>query len=129
MKKIKNEKNILVVDDDPKMRKVVSEFLRKNYNFQIIEAKDGLDAISKTFKYKFSAVITDLEMPEMNGLEFIGYLNTKPEFDKVPKFLLTSEIGVFYKKKAKNIGVNAHLSKPLKPRELKKVLDKVSNFV
>ena len=103
--------------------------MRKNYNVQIIEAKDGLDAISKTFKYKFSAVISDLEMPGMNGLEFIAYLNTNPEFDKVPKFLLTSETGIFYKEKAKKIGVNAHLSKPLKPRELKKVLDKVSNFV
>ena len=125
----KKLKKILVVDDDQKMRKVLSEFLSKNYNVQIIEAENGLDAISQTFKHRFNAVISDLEMPEMNGLEFIGYLNTKSEFDKVPKFLLTSEKGVFYKEKAKKIGVNAFLSKPFKSTGLKKYLDKVFGII
>ncbi|MFC1562546.1 response regulator [candidate division KSB1 bacterium] len=118
-------RKILVVDDDPKMRKILSEFLSKYYNFQIIEAEDGLDAISKTFKHKFNVVISDLEMPEMNGLEFMGYLKTISDYDRIPKFFMTSNKKNFNKEKAKKIGVNTFLSKPLNSTELKNVLDKL----
>ena len=127
--KEKKLKKVLVVDDDSKMRTVLSEFLRKNYNIQIIEAENGLDAISKTFKNKYCSVISDLEMPEMNGIEFMGYLRTKSEFDKVPKFILTSNRKIICKERAKIIGINAFLSKPFKSKELKKHFDKIFEFI
>ena len=127
--KKKRLKKILIVEDDPKIRKVISEFLGNNYNVQIIEAENGLDAISKTFNYRFNAVISDLEMPEMNGLEFMGYLKTKSEFDKIPKLFLTSNKKVFYREKAKKVGVNIFLSKPFKSKELRKHLDEVFGII
>jgi len=127
MKTSTGKKHILIVDDDAKMRKVVAEFFKKNRDVRIIQAKNGIDAIAQTCLYDIDAVLTDLEMPEMTGLELLGYFKTRPELKNIPVVFLTSQSDDFHKNKAKKLGAHAYLKKPFNSSQLTKVLSEILN--
>ena len=116
--KKEKEKRILVVDDDPKIRKFVVTLLKKINGVRSVEAENGLEAIQKIFEHKVYAVITDLEMPEMNGLEFLGFIKTNNKLKNIPVIFLTSKTDDFHKNKAERLGVSLYLTKPVEPNNL-----------
>lgn len=114
----------LTVDDSKTMRDMVS-FTLKSAGFEVIEAEDGKDAISKLGSQKIDVVITDLNMPNMNGFELIRALRANPAYKFIPILMLTTEGDDAKKTEGKQAGATGWIVKPFNPEKLIQVVNKV----
>jgi two-component system chemotaxis response regulator CheY len=117
-------KRALVVDDSKTMRDMVA-FTLKNAGFEIVLAEDGVQALTAASSTKVDIVVTDLNMPNMNGIEFIKALRLKPEYAYIPILMLTTESDGFKKLEGKNAGATGWIVKPFNPERLIQVINKV----
>jgi CheY-like chemotaxis protein len=106
------EKVILVVDDSATVRKFVAASLNMK-GFRVITAGDGIEALEKMPSEKFDLIITDLNMPDMDGYEFIRTLRETPEYQEIPIIVLSSMTDLKNKDLAMESGALAFLEKPL----------------
>ncbi len=116
-------KKALTVDDSKTMREMVSFTLKKE-GFEVIEAEDGQDALSKV-SGPLDVIITDLNMPNMNGMELIRALRGKPEYRTTPILMLTTESDDSKKSEGKSAGATGWIVKPFNPEKLIQVVNKV----
>lgn len=114
-------KKVMVVDDVQHIRELLSLIL-KSEGFDVIESANGKDALKKLDGSYIDMVITDLNMPEMSGLEFVQKLRSSSDFHLTPVIMVTSENHVSIRRKAKQLGVNEWLMKPLIPSDLMNVV-------
>ncbi|MEI7669995.1 MAG: response regulator [Pseudomonadota bacterium] len=117
-------KKILAVDDSKTMREMVS-FTLKGAGYEVIEAEDGRAALAALGSGKVDAVITDLNMPNMNGFELIRALRANPTFKFTPILMLTTEGDDSKKQEGKAAGATGWLVKPFNPEKLVEVVKKV----
>ncbi|MBF0398600.1 MAG: response regulator [Desulfobacterales bacterium] len=117
-------KSILIVDDAASMRGLVAMTLR-NAGYNVFEASDGKDALSKISQNKVNMVVTDLNMPNMNGIEFIKALKTNPSHKFLPVVMLTTESEESKKKQGQEAGAKAWIVKPFKPDTMLAVVKKI----
>jgi len=117
-------KKIATVDDSASVRQMVS-FTLKGAGYEVIECQDGRDALNKINGAGVQMVITDLNMPNMNGLELIKALRGKPEYKFMPIVFLTTESQAEIKAEAKTAGATGWIVKPFKPDQLLAVVKKV----
>lgn len=117
-------KRALAVDDSKTMRDMVS-FTLKNAGFEVIEAEDGKDALSKLGTSTIDVVITDLNMPNMNGFELIRNLRANTNYKFTPILMLTTEGDDTKKQEGKNAGATGWIVKPFNPEKLIQVVTKV----
>jgi len=106
-------KTILIVDDFKNTRFVI-KFTLQNAGYDTLEAEDGREALKFFNGTKIDLIVTDFNMPEMNGLEFIKEVKKKPEYQFTPVLLLTTETRDDIKKQAYDIGITAWIHKPFK---------------
>lgn len=114
----------LIVDDSKSMRQMI-EMTLTDEGHDVIAAEDGVDALSKAAGKKFDVIVTDINMPNMNGLELIAELRQKPEFKSTPILCLTTESGSDMKTKGKQAGATGWIVKPFEPEKLIKTVDRV----
>lgn len=117
-------KKVLAVDDSRTMREMVS-FTLKNAGYDVTEAEDGKIALGKVGDTKFDAIITDLNMPNMNGFELIRALRSNPTYKFTPILMLTTEGDDSKKEEGKAAGVTGWIVKPFNPQKLVDVVKKV----
>ena len=117
-------KNILAVEDSPTLRELIT-FTLNDANYTIIEASNGQDALNKLNECHVDMVITDLNMPHMNGIELTRNLRAKEEYKYIPIIFLSTESRVAKKEEAKSAGATGWIVKPFKPEQLLKVVQKV----
>ncbi len=117
-------KVIMTVDDSTSVRQMVS-FTLQQAEFDVVEAEDGVDALNKLKSEKVDMVITDLNMPNMDGISLIKELRVLPEYKFVPIVLLTTESDGDKKKQGKEAGATGWIIKPFKPDQLINVIKKV----
>jgi two-component system, chemotaxis family, chemotaxis protein CheY len=118
-------KTALIVDDSPTMRQMVS-FTLANAGFTVIEAEHGKDAVSKVAGGpKMDIVVTDLNMPEMDGIELIKELRKLGAFKFTPILMLTTESALEKKQAGKAAGATGWIVKPFNPEVLLKTIAKV----
>ena len=117
-------KSILAVDDSGSLRQMVV-FSLKAAGYQVTEAVDGVDALDKAKVQVFDLVLTDQNMPNMDGLTLIRSLRGLPSYAKVPILMLTTEFSDEMKAKGKAAGANGWLVKPFDPQRLTEVVKKV----
>lgn len=117
-------KTILTVDDSASIRQMVKFTLSKE-GYSIIEAFDGQDALTKIGGVKVDMVITDLNMPNMDGITLIKQLRAKPEFRFTPIIMLTTESQDSKKTEGKAAGATGWIVKPFQPEQLVAVTKKV----
>ena len=117
-------KKILTVDDSKTMREMVS-FTLKAAGYEVIEAEDGKMALAAINGIKVDAVITDLNMPHMNGFELIRSLRGDPNYKFVPILMLTTEGEDSKKQEGKAAGATGWIVKPFNPDKLVEVVRKV----
>ncbi|MCD6104876.1 MAG: response regulator [Thermosipho sp. (in: Bacteria)] len=111
-------KKILIVDDS-KMARNYHAYVLKNAGYRVIEAIDGADALEKLFSNPdISCIITDLNMPNMDGLTFIKKVREKEEFKKIPIIIVTTLDENYDKSEGFKAGANYYLIKPTKPSTL-----------
>jgi CheY-like chemotaxis protein len=106
------EKVILVVDDSATVRKFVAASLNMK-GFRVVTAGDGIEALERMPSEKFDLIITDLNMPDMDGYEFIRTLRETPEYQEIPIIVLSSMTDLKNKDHAMESGALAFLEKPL----------------
>lgn len=117
-------KTILAVDDSPSIRQMVSMTLQ-SAGYTVIEAVDGADGYDKAVANPIHAVITDLNMPNLNGIEFIRKFRAHPSSKGIPILLLTTESDDELKRQAKEAGATGWITKPFKQEQLIAVIKKV----
>ncbi len=118
-------KHVLIVDDSPTVRKFVSVSLSMQ-GFSVVVACDGMDALEKLPQSKFDLVITDLNMPNMDGFELIKALRENADYKDLPVIILTSLGDEANKEQGAKLGVNSYVVKPF---SLEKIQYEVSKYV
>ena len=117
-------KTVLAVDDSPSMRQMVA-FTLKSSGYEVIEAVDGLDGLDKARAGQVSLVLTDQNMPRMDGLTLIRSLRGLPEYQRTPILMLTTEASAEMKAEGRAAGATGWLVKPFDPLKLIEVVKKV----
>ena len=116
--------SILAVDDSTSMRQMVS-FTLKNAGFQVVEAVDGMDAWEKADSRDFDLVLTDQNMPRMDGITLTRKLRGHPKFARTPILILTTESSDEMKQAGRAAGATGWMVKPFDPAKLIEVIGKV----
>lgn len=116
-------KTILTADDSASMRQMIS-FTLSEAGFEVIEASDGKEALDKLLKNPVQLVITDLNMPNVDGVELIRQLRAMPQYKFVPIVMLTTESLEAKKQEAKAAGASGWIVKPFRPEQLVAVAKK-----
>lgn len=114
-------KSILIVDDSETVRQVLQLALG-NAGYQVIEAEDGFDALDKLSEAQVDMLITDLNMPNMDGLELIKKVRAGGQHRFTPIVMLTTESSEEKKKAGREAGASGWIVKPFKPEQLLKVV-------
>jgi len=117
-------KSILIVDDSASLRQVVAIALKKE-GYEVIEASDGQDALDKLTGGKIHLVISDVNMPRMDGITFVKEMKKRPEYKFTPVIMLTTEAGDDMKMAGKEAGVRAWVVKPFKPDQMLTAVSKL----
>ncbi|MGE4319344.1 MAG: response regulator [Deferribacterales bacterium] len=117
-------KTILTVDDSSSIRQMV-KFTLSREGYSVIEASDGRDALNKITGTKIDMVVTDLNMPNMDGIELIRALRAKQEFRFTPIIMLTTESQDSKKSEGKVAGATGWIVKPFQQEQLIAVAKKV----
>lgn len=115
---------ILTVDDSLSVRQVVKLTLSRT-GHAVVEATNGAEGLAKAKAQRFDLVITDLNMPVMNGLEMIRALRALPTFVGTPIVFLTTESDAGIKQQAKAAGATGWITKPFTPEQLSSVVAKL----
>lgn len=118
-------KTILTIDDSASIRQMVVLTL-SSAGYTVIEASDGSEGYAKATSNRIDAVITDLNMPVMNGLDFIRKFRTHPSSTGVPIVFLTTESDEQMKAQARSAGATGWIVKPFKQDQLLAVVRKVA---
>ena len=116
-------KTFLVVDDSASMRQLIT-FTMQDDGYDVLLAENGKDALDKLGNTKVDMVITDLNMPDMDGIELITYLRGMPDYKFVPIIMLTTEAQEEKKKQGKAAGASGWIVKPFTPEQLRSVVKK-----
>ena len=115
--------NFLVVEDSPTMRQLITFALKRVHGSKIVEASDGIDALKKLPAQKFDMVLTDINMPIMDGLKLVSLIRGNDQHKGIPIIIITTEGAEEDKKKGLALGANAYLPKPIQTAELLKLVN------
>lgn len=121
---MKTMRKIMTVDDSVTVRQMLS-FTLQDAGYEVIEASDGVDALRKLKSESVQMLITDLNMPQMDGIELIREVRKNPENRFVPIIMLTTESQEQKKQAGKSAGASGWIVKPFKPEQLLRVVKMV----
>ncbi len=105
--------NALVVEDSPPMRKMIVFALSRVRELTVVEADDGVDALRRIAGTKFDIIITDINMPILDGLKLVKRLRADEAYRNVPIIIITTEGAEEDRQRALALGANAYITKPI----------------
>ena len=108
---------VMVVDDSITMRKVTGSMLERN-GYNILTAKDGVDALAVIDTSRPDIILLDIEMPRMDGFEFARHLRNDERFHDIPIIMVTSRTGEKHRERAMELAIESYLGKPFQEDEL-----------
>jgi two-component system chemotaxis response regulator CheY len=108
---------IMTVDDSPSMREIIA-FTLQSAGYSVVEAVDGRDALARLSKTPVQMLITDLNMPNMDGVELIRHVRALPQYRYVPILMVTTESGDSRKQQGKAAGATGWIVKPFRAEQL-----------
>ena len=108
---------LLLIDDSLSVRKFIGRML-EGAGYKVQTASDGEEGLRKASAESFRLIITDLEMPKMNGYELIQALRDRPETETTPIIIMTTRAGDKHRQMAQSLGVSAYITKPVEERAL-----------
>lgn len=117
-------KTIMTVDDSASVRQMV-QFTLKDAGYSVVQASDGREALALLQSMPAHMIITDLNMPNLDGIGLIKALRAQPHFKFVPIIMLTTESQINKKEEAKAAGATGWIIKPFKPEQLLTVVKRV----
>ncbi|MBI5534935.1 MAG: response regulator [Deltaproteobacteria bacterium] len=112
----------LIVEDSPMMRQLLVFAMARVRNLRVTEADDGVDALRKLATARFDLIVTDINMPIMDGLKLIRRVRTDENHKKTPIIVITTEGAEEDRHRALQLGANAYITKPIQaPQVIAKV--------
>ena len=118
---------ILIVDDCGTTRKIISHYLRSS-GYGTVQAANGLEAVEKVSTGSVDFIITDMNMPQMDGLELVKWVRENMQFGQIPIVMLTTEADESRKMTAISAGVSAFLTKPVTQEKLAEEVKRVCDL-
>ena len=120
------EKTILVVDDSATMRQLIDLTLKKIRGCHVVEAQNGVDAVARLRAGIFDLIITDIKMPEMDGLELVGHVRGPLGLSELPIVIVTTKGEEEARDAGLRAGANAYLTKPLSGVQLVDLVERLT---
>jgi two-component system chemotaxis response regulator CheY len=120
-------KKILVADDSPTMRALIISTLEAMADFDLFEAANGFEALRILPREKVDLLITDINMPDINGLELLNFVRTSPLYKETQVIIVSTEGSSRDREKGMALGANSYLVKPFKPEELQQLVAELLN--
>lgn len=114
---------LLIVDDSTMLRDMLNYALNEGGYTDVVEAIDGVDGLSKAKSATFDLIITDINMPNMDGIDLVSELRKIPQYSKTPILVLTTERSDEMKAKGKVAGATGWIVKPFVPDQLLKAVN------
>ena len=118
---------VLVVEDSPTMRQLIVFALKRIRGFQIVEANDGVDGLKKLSADKFDLIVTDINMPIMDGLKLISMVRNDPNYKETPIIIITTEGATEDRERALALGANEYITKPIQTMQILETVKKLMN--
>jgi two-component system chemotaxis response regulator CheY len=110
---------VLVVEDSPSMRSYVVNIIENGADdVEIVEAENGFEALKTLPHHKFDAILTDINMPDINGLELVSFLKNHPIYKTIPIMVISTESTAEDRNRAAALGAEEYLVKPFEATEL-----------
>jgi len=122
-----NTKTVLIADDSRAMRAMLTSTIESLGDFKIIEACSGFEALRLLPRESVDLILTDINMPDINGLELISYLRDNPNYQDIPVIIISTEGSQKDIDKGKLLGANEYVVKPFDPAMLQELLLKYLN--
>ncbi len=107
------EHKILIVEDSPTMRQLISFALKRLQGVRIVEASDGVDGLKKLSAEKFDLILTDINMPIMDGLKLVSLVRNDANYKDTPIVVITTEGAQEDRERALALGANDYITKPI----------------
>ncbi len=118
-------KSILIVEDSATTRSLIRAVIEEIGDFDVVEAPTGFDALKLLPSQDFDLVVTDINMPDINGLELINFVKGNPRYNHIPLIIVTTERSEEDKKRGMALGATAYVTKPFKAPELQGIIRKI----
>ena len=117
-------KRILIAEDSNTMRSMLVSTIDELEKYAIVEAASGFEALRLLPREQVDLIITDINMPDINGLELISYVRNNPNYQSIPLFIVSTESGDKDLEKGRALGANEYLVKPFDPVKLQELICK-----
>lgn len=123
-----SEYKILIVEDSPTMRQLISFALKRIRGIRIMEASDGVDGLKKLSGEKFDLIFTDINMPIMDGLKLVSLVRNDANYKDTPIVVITTEGAREDRERALALGANDYITKPIQPNKILDVAKALLNI-
>jgi two-component system chemotaxis response regulator CheY len=120
-------RTILIVDDDPSIRRLIATTLEDVSGYRLEEAGDGLEAVDRALEAHPEIVFLDIEMPRADGLEACRRIRSEPDTADATIIMLTGETGEAAERSAEAAGADLFLTKPFSPLHLLQLVDRIGD--
>jgi len=117
-------KTILIVEDSATTRALIRAVIEDISDFETVEAGSGFEALKMLPLQEYSLVITDINMPDINGLELINFIRNNPRYKQLPIIIVSTEKSEEDKKRGMALGATAYVTKPFRSSELQEIIKK-----
>ena len=118
-------KAIMVVDDSATMRSLVQSYLSGMGDYEVVEARSGFEALKLLPTKNIDLILTDINMPDINGLELINFVKNSPIYRQIPMIVITTERGEADRQRGLALGAREYLVKPFSSEELRDAVNRV----
>ncbi len=117
-------KTILIVEDSATTRALIRAVIDEIGEFETVEASSGFEALKMLPQQAYDLIITDINMPDINGLELISFVRNNPRFTHLPIVIVSTERSEEDKRRGMALGATAYVTKPFKSFELQDIIKK-----
>ena len=114
---------ILVVDDSATTRSLVAAYLADWQDVEVVEAASGFEALRVLPARRVDLIVTDINMPDINGLELISFVRANPNYRRIPVIIITTENSDEDRKRGLDLGASDYLVKPFGAADLRRAVD------
>ncbi len=121
-------KTALVVEDSAIMRGIIVSSLSNLQQVRWVEVPNGFEALRALPKEKFDIILTDINMPDINGLELLSFLKNHPHYRTIPVVIISTEKSENDRKRGFELGADDYLTKPFEPGELENIIRRLLNI-
>jgi two-component system chemotaxis response regulator CheY len=117
-------KTILIVEDSATTRSLIRAVIDELGDFETVEASSGFEALKILPAQHYDLIVTDINMPDINGLELISFVRSNPRYDHLPVIIVSTERSEEDKKRGMALGAAGYIAKPFKSSELQEIIKK-----